>query len=187
MGRQKHCRAVQCVSANHVHWGIIWWDTEVNASHSITSLAMHESFQKLSKADEIALFEYLMAEGWRQQDEMVYWLWHERGALVSRSTVSRVLKYNKWTWKEIRRISMDRSENLRQAYLDDRHRFVAEDLIFLDESVFNEKTGWHTMKLCPCWRWSAIRCWYTMLIYGVEEPGVYVLPWLWMDGCLVLA
>ena len=64
--------------------------------------------QKLSKADETALFEYLMAEGWRQQDEMVYWLWDERGpgALVSRSTVSRVLKRNKWTRKEIRRISM---------------------------------------------------------------------------------
>ena len=28
--------------------------------------------RKLSKADETALFEYLMAEGWRQQDEMVY-------------------------------------------------------------------------------------------------------------------
>ena len=53
--------------------------------------------RKLSKADETALFQYLMVEGWRQQDEMVYWLWHERGALVSRSTVSRVLKRNKWT------------------------------------------------------------------------------------------
>ena len=40
--------------------------------------------RKLLKTDETALFEYLMAEGWRQQDEMVYWLWHERGALVSR-------------------------------------------------------------------------------------------------------
>ena len=37
-----------------------------------------------AKAFKTALFEYLMAEGWRQQDEMVYWLWHERGALVSR-------------------------------------------------------------------------------------------------------
>ena len=54
--------------------------------------------RKLSKADETALFEYLMAEGWRQQDEIVYC---ERGVLVSRSTVSRVFKRNKWTRKEI--------------------------------------------------------------------------------------
>jgi len=27
--------------------------------------------RKLSKTDETAMFEYLMAEGWRQQDEMV--------------------------------------------------------------------------------------------------------------------
>jgi hypothetical protein len=86
--------------------------------------------RKFSKADETVLLEYLMAEGWRQQDEMVYWLWHERGALVSRSTVSRVLKCNcistcnKWTRKEIRRISMDRSET---AYLDDICRFVTEN------------------------------------------------------------
>ena len=36
---------------------------------------------------------------------------------------------------------MDRSETLRRAYLDEIRRFVAEDLIFLDESIFNEKTG----------------------------------------------
>lgn len=34
--------------------------------------------KKLSKADEEALFEYLLHEGWRQQDEIKYWLWHER-------------------------------------------------------------------------------------------------------------
>src|ERR1700722_2503599 len=66
--------------------------------------------RNLSKADETALFEYLMAEGWRQQDEIYGVL-----ALVSRSTVSRVLKRNKWTRKEIRRIG---SETLRRAYLD---------------------------------------------------------------------
>jgi hypothetical protein len=30
--------------------------------------------RKLSKADEEALFEYLLHEGWRQQDEIKYWL-----------------------------------------------------------------------------------------------------------------
>ncbi|OXV10919.1 hypothetical protein Egran_01324 [Elaphomyces granulatus] len=60
MGCQKHCRAVQLYASKLGR------------------------ARKLSKTDETALFEYLMAEGWRQQDEIVYWLWHERGALVSR-------------------------------------------------------------------------------------------------------
>ena len=44
---------------------------------------------------------------------------------------------------------MDRSETLRRAYLDDIRRFVAEDLIFLDESIFNEKTGWRHHAYAP--------------------------------------
>jgi len=46
--------------------------------------------KKLSKADEEALFEYLLHEGWRQQDEIKYWLWHEREVDVHQSTISRL-------------------------------------------------------------------------------------------------
>lgn len=40
--------------------------------------------------------------------------------------------------KEIRRISLN--EAIRRAYIDDIRRLAAEDLVFLDESIFNEKT-----------------------------------------------
>uniref|UniRef100_A0A093X9Y0 Uncharacterized protein y4pE/y4sA n=1 Tax=Talaromyces marneffei PM1 TaxID=1077442 RepID=A0A093X9Y0_TALMA len=40
------------------------------------------------------------------------------------------------------RISLNRSQALRDAYTEDIQQFAAEDLIFLDESIFNEKTGW---------------------------------------------
>ena len=63
---------------------------------------------------------------------------------------------------------MDRSETLHRAYLDDICRFVAEDLIFLDKS---RRLADATM-LMPL---LAMKC-DTMLIYGVEEPGVSVLP-----------
>jgi DDE superfamily endonuclease len=49
----------------------------------------------------------------------------------------------------MRRISMDRSETLHRAYLDDIRQFVTEDLIFLDESIFNEKTGWRHHAYAP--------------------------------------
>ena len=64
---------------------------------------------------------------------MVQWLWHERGVLVSKSTVCRLIKNRNWTRKKLKRISLNRSEALRRAYLDDIRQFTAEDLVFVDE------------------------------------------------------
>jgi len=91
----------------------------------------------------------LLHEGWRYQDEMVQWLWHERGVLVSKSTVCRLIKNRNWTRKKLKRISLNRSEALRRAYLDDIRQFTAEDLVFVDESIFNEKTGWRPLCYSP--------------------------------------
>ena len=66
---------------------------------------------------------------------------------------------------------MDGSETLRRAYLDDI-RFVVEDFIFLDESTFKRRLAGARMLIMPL---LAIKR-DTMLIYGVEEPGVSVLP-----------
>ena len=98
--------------------------------------------RRLTTADEDAVLELLLSEGWRQQEEIVFWLWCERGVLVHRSTVSRMLKRRKWTQKELRRISLGRSDELRRGWKEEMRQFVAEDLVFLDESIFNEKTGW---------------------------------------------
>ena len=43
--------------------------------------------KKLSRQDEMALLEWLLQEGWHMQDEIVYWLWNERGVVVSQSTI----------------------------------------------------------------------------------------------------
>ena len=105
--------------------------------------------KKLSKADEEALFEYLLHERWRQQDEIKYWLWHEREVDIHQSTISRLFKRRKWSRKQLKRISLNRSEVLRRGYLDDIHQFAAEDLVFLDESIFNKKTGWRYHAYAP--------------------------------------
>ena len=97
--------------------------------------------RRLTTADEDAVLELLLSEGWRQQEEIVFWLWCERAVLVHRSTVPRMLKRRKWTQKELRRISLGRSDELRRGWKEEMRQFVAEDLVFLDESIFNEKTG----------------------------------------------
>ena len=80
---------------------------------------------------------------------MVWWLYHERGILVSQPTISRTLKCQNWTWKTLKCISRNHSEALWRSYLDDIHQFLVEDLVFLDESIFNEKTGWRHFGYTP--------------------------------------
>lgn len=105
--------------------------------------------RKLSNGDEEALFEYLLSQGWRQQDELVWWLYNERGVHINQSTLSRIFRRRGWTRKELQRISLNRSDELRRAYIDDIRQFGAQDLIFIDESIFNEKTGWRHHAYAP--------------------------------------
>lgn len=83
------------------------------------------------------------------QDELVWWLYHERGVEVSRQTVGRLLQRHKWSRKSLKRISLKRNEHLRRLYLDNICYYAAEDLVFLDELIFNEKTGWRYHGYAP--------------------------------------
>jgi len=88
------------------------------------------------------VLDLLLREGWLYQDEIVFWLWCEREVLVHRSTVAWALKMRKRTQRELRRISLARGNDLRRQWREEMCRYVAQDLVFLDESIFNEKTGW---------------------------------------------
>ena len=62
--------------------------------------------------------------------------------LVNWSIVSRMLKRRKWTWKGLQCVMTHRNDALQRGYRLEMAKFVAEDLVFFDESIFNEKTGW---------------------------------------------
>jgi transposase len=104
---------------------------------------------QMTLADEDALLEYILSYGWRSQDEMVWWLREERNVKVTQSTISRMLKRRKWNQKELRIMSMTRNKELREAFRRDMSQFEDRDLIFLDESIFNEKTGWRHRAYAP--------------------------------------
>ena len=53
-----------------------------------------------------------------------------------------MLKRNGWNRKEARRQSLRTSKPLQLGYLKDITQFNAKDLVFLDELIFNKKTGW---------------------------------------------
>ena len=100
-------------------------------------------------ADENALLEALLEVGWMYLDEIAHWLLEERGVEVSKSSIHWVLKRNSWTRKTLRVMSNSRSEPARNAYLEDISQFAAEQLVFLDETIFNEKTGWRHRAWAP--------------------------------------
>jgi hypothetical protein len=55
--------------------------------------------------------------------------------------MSELLKRNNWTKKTLKLTIKNRSGQLRAEYLEDISQFPAEQLIFIDESLFNETTG----------------------------------------------
>lgn len=97
---------------------------------------------KITTADGDALLEYMLDVGWLYHDEIVVWLNIERNVTVSVGSTKRLFKKRGWSRAVIRRTAFARSEELREAWRNDMRNYVAEDLIFLDESIFNEKTGW---------------------------------------------
>jgi transposase len=103
----------------------------------------------LTREDCNALFNALVQHGWMYQDEMKAWLLEERGVAVSTSTVCRLLKEEGWSRKKIQRISRSRNEELRSQYKRWMSRFAVEDVVHLDESIFNEKTGWRFRGYAP--------------------------------------
>jgi transposase len=102
----------------------------------------------ISEDDEKALLECLLQEGWMYQDEMIYWLHMERGVTVSQPTISRIIK-NNWSRKRLEVLSDKRSSSARAIYLQEMCRYHAEDMIFLDESIFDQKTGWRRKGYAP--------------------------------------
>jgi hypothetical protein len=133
---------------------------------------------KLSLLDERALLDELRSTGWMYQDEMIQWLALERGVTVMQGTISILLKRNKWSSKSLYLLSSRRDEALRQAYIEDMANYAADDLIFIDESLFNEKTGWRTRGYAPIGSLARYRA-------NIDRGSTYsILPALDIDGYL---
>lgn len=103
----------------------------------------------LDESDKQALFEELLFHGWMYQEEIKYWLLTKRGKTIDRSNISRLIKREGWSKKKMQLMNIRRDDDLREAYRNSLRRFTAEDLVFLDESLFNEKTGWRHKAYAP--------------------------------------
>jgi len=97
--------------------------------------------RKVFKAAENGLIAYLEEQPWAMQKEMVWYIWEEWGINVHQSTISRILKRRGWSNKKGQRVGVRQNDELRLNWVADMLRLTAEQLVFVDESLFNEITG----------------------------------------------
>jgi transposase len=72
---------------------------------------------------------------------MQTFLYDEYDVVVSVSTISRLLQEKRWSKKETAKRAAERSEALRAAWRGIQPQWNADQLVFLDESAANERTG----------------------------------------------
>jgi len=102
--------------------------------------------RKVHRAAEESLTTYIEEQPWAMQKEMIWFLWEEWGIYVSRPTMCRILKRLRLSEKQAQRVGHRQNEELRRAWLADFLYITAEQLVFIDETMFNEATGWrHTV------------------------------------------
>ena len=80
---------------------------------------------------------------------MQWFLLEELDIIVSQPTISRVLRQRRWSRKIAQRIGINRNNELRAQWHADLLRVTAEQLVFIDESMFNESTGWRRYAWAP--------------------------------------
>lgn len=103
------------------------------------------------------LLEYYRKKPWLYQDEAAFFLEEEWALSVHKSTISRFLKRNGWSRKKGQRLPYGRSEDLRARWQADMNHYTADQLVFLDESIFKLQTGWRAYAYAPIGdpaRWS---------------------------------
>lgn len=116
---------------------------------SLPGLRRNGPRRRITPAAKESLLTHLNRHPYLFQDELAMWLQEEWDILVSRQTVNRLLKEEKLSRKKGQRIG-PQSEVLRKAWQADMAtNFVAEQLVFLDESLFKEQTCWRSMAMGP--------------------------------------
>ena len=101
-----------------------------------------------------ALCEFLSLRPDRYLEEMKSFLYSRFGVAVSHSTLSRVLKAIHWSKKVIRRTAKEQDPDLRDFYKSKISRFQSWQLVFVDESGCDQRTGqrkkgWSPMGITP--------------------------------------
>ncbi len=135
-----------------------------------------EILRKMFKTAENDLIVYLEEQPWIMQKEMIWYIWEKWGINMHRFTISRILKRRRWSNKKGQRVEVRQNDELRLNWIADMLRLTVEQLVFVDESLFNEITGWRHQAYAlvdQSARYQASRtrehCWSVLSIYTKDE------------------
>ena len=98
--------------------------------------------RSLTPGDEELLLAFLVSHPIADQQEMLWFLWEERGIRIHRTILGLWLKKVWWSQKKARRSAKELSLDIRRGFLSEMVGIMAEQMVFLDESLFNETMGW---------------------------------------------
>ncbi len=139
---------------------------------------LKEAFRKMFKTAENDLIVYLEDQSWIMQKEMIWYIWEKWDINVHRFMISRILKRRRWSNKKEQRVEVRQNEKLRLNWIADMLRLMIEQLVFVNESLFNEITDWrHQVYVFvdQSARYQVFifrmreHCWSVLLIYTKDE------------------
>lgn len=104
--------------------------------------------RRTTLGQEQSLIRFIEQQPWASQPEMVRFLWEEWQLPVHQSTISRILKKHRISCKKGQRTKRP-NEQLRLDWIAQLLGLTAEQLVFIDETLFNESTGWRQHAWAP--------------------------------------
>ena len=124
--------------------------------------------RKVFPVAEDSLITYLKQQSWTMQKEMMWFLWEEWGIHVHRHDIQNSEK------ETLKR--KEGNDELRLNWIADLLRLTAEQLVFVDETLFNETTGWRHHAYASVGepaRYQASRkrghCWSVLSTYTIDD------------------
>ena len=104
--------------------------------------------RSIHTAAKKSVLEYVQQHPWIYQDELAMFLAEEWDICVHKSTVCRLLKESRLSHRIGQRVG-PQSQLLRTAWQVFMQEVTAEQLVFIDESLFKAQTGWRCLAYGP--------------------------------------
>ena len=110
------------------------------------------------------------------QKEMIWYIWKKWSINMHQFMISRILKRKDWSNKKEQRVEVRQNNELRLNWIADMLRLTIEQLMFMNEFLFNEITNWRhqiyaLVDQSAHYQVSRMKkhCWSVLSIYTKDE------------------
>ncbi len=138
-----HWRFLAIVEEIHCHFDIVYNIQEnlfIYHSSCRPQFRFKRIFRKIFPVAEDSLITYLEQQSWIMQKEMMWFLWKKWDIHVHRFIIFRILKKRHWSEKREQHVDIRQNDELQLNWIVDLLQLMTEQLVFVDETLFNETT-----------------------------------------------